>query len=104
MAWLGVGPHIRGKFLVQKAKEMGVSPGKDFGLLAKGQSVMVGDKEIKPEDCMEAGQDPSVRSKIRLTPSGRHAKLTVRSPNAGFHAGPSRQRTDTSTASGRASH
>lgn len=61
MAWLGVGPYIRGKFLVQKAKELGVKPGKDFGLLTNGKSVWVGDKEVRPEDCVEKGQDPSVR-------------------------------------------
>lgn len=62
VAWLAVGPHIRGKFLVQKAKALGIRPGKDFGLLANGQSVTVGDRVVQPEECLEPGQDPGVSS------------------------------------------
>ncbi|WGI16776.1 ribonuclease Z [Methanonatronarchaeum sp. AMET-Sl] len=38
-----------GKFNREKAIELGVEPGPDFGKLQKGQSIQIGDKKITPE-------------------------------------------------------
>lgn len=37
-----------------------MTPGKDFGLLANGQPVTVGDRVVQPEECLEQGQKPGV--------------------------------------------
>jgi len=41
-----------GKFSLAKARELGVPEGPLFGALQRGESVRVGDREIKPEDVL----------------------------------------------------
>lgn len=69
MSYLVVGPRYRGKFDVDKARELGVS-GPDRGRLTKGQTitvkVLVGDelveRTVKPEEVLGQSDPAAVRS------------------------------------------
>ncbi|EGG02938.1 uncharacterized protein MELLADRAFT_90551 [Melampsora larici-populina 98AG31] len=55
-----VGPKHRGKFLPNKAKELGVKPGPDFSKLAKGEDLVLKDgRIIEGKMCLEGGSDGS---------------------------------------------
>jgi ribonuclease Z len=41
-----------GRFNPERARELGVTPGPDFGRLQHGQSVWVGDREVRPSEVM----------------------------------------------------
>ena len=73
MAYVVVGPRIRGKFNVQRAEELGVMPGLDRSRLAAGKTITVTvtekaengeetkiERTVKPEDVMPPPEEPSV--------------------------------------------
>eukprot|EP00359_Climacostomum_virens_P005723 CAMPEP_0204917354 /NCGR_PEP_ID=MMETSP1397-20131031/14933_1 /ASSEMBLY_ACC=CAM_ASM_000891 /TAXON_ID=49980 /ORGANISM="Climacostomum Climacostomum virens, Strain Stock W-24" /LENGTH=648 /DNA_ID=CAMNT_0052090151 /DNA_START=136 /DNA_END=2079 /DNA_ORIENTATION=+ len=53
MCYIIEGPKLPGKFLPQKALELGIKKGPAFGKLTKGETVEVDGRIIRPEDCME---------------------------------------------------
>lgn len=61
VSYLCVGPKMRGKFQVEKAKRLGVKPGPDFGKLVQGESVFVDGREVKHDDVVDVGEPASVR-------------------------------------------
>ncbi|KNF04056.1 hypothetical protein PSTG_02763 [Puccinia striiformis f. sp. tritici PST-78] len=46
VSYLVLGPRLRGKFLPDKAKRLGVKPGPDFAKLVNGESIHSGNKKI----------------------------------------------------------
>lgn len=67
MSYLVVGPHYRGKFDVEKARELGVQ-GRDRGKLTQGETVTfqvkvgeeIVERMVKPEDVLAEPEKPSV--------------------------------------------
>jgi ribonuclease Z len=45
-----------GRFDEQRAAELGVRPGPDFGRLQRGESVSVGEREVRPEEVLGEGR------------------------------------------------
>lgn len=68
LAYIVVGPRVRGKFDVEKAELLGVPPGRQRGMLTKGKSitfkVKVGDemieRTVRPEECVGPSETPGV--------------------------------------------
>lgn len=68
LAYIVVGPRVRGKFDVKKAEALGVPFGPKRGHLTKGQtitfSVKVGDemveRVVRPEECVGESEAPGV--------------------------------------------
>lgn len=71
MAYIVVGPRVRGKFDAEKASALGVF-GALRGLLAKGRDVTVKikvgeetvEKIVRPEECIGESEAPGVRISI----------------------------------------
>lgn len=70
LAYIVVGPRVRGKFDVKRAEELGVQ-GRNRGMLSKGQAVrfMVNDghggkveRVVQPEECIGESEKPGVSS------------------------------------------
>ncbi|MBW0475956.1 hypothetical protein O181_015671 [Austropuccinia psidii MF-1] len=60
VSYLVVGPRLRGKFLPEKAKALGVKPGPDFAKLVNGQSIEVdGGRLVSGDMCIEGGSPGS---------------------------------------------
>ncbi|PLW10452.1 hypothetical protein PCANC_23155 [Puccinia coronata f. sp. avenae] len=56
VSYLIIGPRLRGKFLPEKAKRLGVKPGPDFAKLVNGESIQVDAENLVTSDmCMEDG-------------------------------------------------
>lgn len=56
--FVGTGNKLLGKFLVEKARALGIPPGKDYGLLKNGQSVELADgRIIEPHEVCEKTED-----------------------------------------------
>ncbi|KAI7941104.1 hypothetical protein MJO28_013389 [Puccinia striiformis f. sp. tritici] len=56
VSYLVLGPRLRGKFLPDKAKRLGVKPGPDFAKLVNGESIQVNEETIvTSEMCLEGG-------------------------------------------------
>lgn len=56
LAYLAIGPAVRGKFLVDRAKARGLKPGPAFAALTRGERVTAPDGSVvEPSDCMEPG-------------------------------------------------
>jgi len=54
LCFLFLSPPKRGKFLPEKARELGLQPGPDFGRLTRGENVTTANGTIvSPEQCME---------------------------------------------------
>ncbi|KAF9525128.1 hypothetical protein CPB83DRAFT_860056 [Crepidotus variabilis] len=78
MSYLVVGPHYRGKFDVEKARELGVQ-GRDRGKLTQGETVTfqvkvgeeIVERMVKPEDVLAEPEKPSAIL-ILDTPSPDH--------------------------------
>ncbi|WVR08979.1 hypothetical protein IAU60_006038 [Kwoniella sp. DSM 27419] len=67
MVYICQAPDVRGKFNVQKAKELGVPNGPVRGKLTRGEAIEVDDAEapggkrmVRPEDCLVGGGPGSV--------------------------------------------
>jgi ribonuclease Z len=68
LAYIAVGPRVRGKFDVKKAEELGVPFGPKRGKLTKGESVTVKvkvdgrivERVVKPEECVGESEVPVV--------------------------------------------
>ncbi|KAF9466199.1 beta-lactamase-like protein [Collybia nuda] len=66
LAYIIVGPRVRGKFNVEKANSLGVPAGRQRGILANGKSVTfkvkVGDelieRTVQPEECVGESETP----------------------------------------------
>lgn len=56
VSYLVIGPRLRGKFLPEKAKRLGVKPGPDFAKLVNGESIQVNPENLVTSDmCVEGG-------------------------------------------------
>ncbi|OAV93262.1 hypothetical protein PTTG_08554 [Puccinia triticina 1-1 BBBD Race 1] len=56
VSYLVIGPRLRGKFLPDKAKRLGVKPGPDFAKLVNGESIQVNGETVVTSDmCVEGG-------------------------------------------------
>ncbi|KAA1085400.1 hypothetical protein PGT21_005832 [Puccinia graminis f. sp. tritici] len=56
VSYLVIGPRLRGKFLPEKAKQLGVKPGPNFAKLVNGESVQVNGETVVTSDmCVEGG-------------------------------------------------
>ncbi|EFP94311.1 uncharacterized protein PGTG_20265 [Puccinia graminis f. sp. tritici CRL 75-36-700-3] len=56
VSYLVIGPRLRGKFLPEKAKQLGVKPGPKFAKLVNGESVQVNGETVVTSDmCVEGG-------------------------------------------------
>jgi ribonuclease Z len=63
VSYLVIGPRLRGKFLPEKAKRLGVKPGPNFAKLVNGESVQVNGETVVTSDmCVEGGSAGSVCS------------------------------------------
>lgn len=61
VSYLVIGPRLRGKFLPEKAKRLGVKPGPDFAKLVNGESIQVNPENLVTSDmCVEGGSAGSV--------------------------------------------
>ena len=68
LAYIAVGPRVRGKFDVKKADELGVPFGPERGKLTKGESVTVKvkvngqfvERVVQPEECVGENETPVV--------------------------------------------
>jgi len=56
VSYLVIGPRLRGKFLPEKARRLGVKPGPDFAKLVNGESIQVNAENLVTSDmCVEGG-------------------------------------------------
>ncbi|KAA1064017.1 hypothetical protein PGTUg99_008210 [Puccinia graminis f. sp. tritici] len=56
VSYLVIGPRLRGKFLPEKAKQLGVKPGPNFAKLVNGESVQVNGETVVTSDmCVQGG-------------------------------------------------
>jgi ribonuclease Z len=68
LAYIAVGPRVRGKFDVEKAQELGVPSGPKRGKLTRGESVTVRvkvdgkfvERIVRPEECVGESETPVV--------------------------------------------
>lgn len=80
MSYIIRGHPRRGKFLTQKAKELGIPPGPSYSRLAKGESVQTEDgKTITPDMVMEKGKQGSGLAVIDL-PSQEYVENLINRP------------------------
>ena len=75
LAYIAVGPRVRGKFDVKSAEELGVPSGPKRGKLTRGESVTVKvkvdgqfvDRVVRPEECVGESETPVVGDRYMNT-------------------------------------
>jgi ribonuclease Z len=75
LAYVIVGPQVRGKFDAQKAKELGIPNGRIRSKLTQGETIRftvkdekgeLMEKVVRPEDCIGESESPGVRLNFNL--------------------------------------
>lgn len=94
LAYIAVGPRVRGKFDVKKAEQLGVPSGPKRGKLTRGESVTVKvqvegkfvERVVRPEECVGESETP-VATLILDIPSKAHIpSLLSAFDNSPFYA------------------